>query len=234
MSASLPSSALPLPRADGEATRQRLMEAALALFADKGFAQTSVREIARAASANVAAISYHFGDKAGLYRAVFFEPVNTVEDDLARYRGDQLSLTEALQGYIDACLDPLCMGQAARQCVRLRMREMLEPTGLWQEEIEQGMRPMHDQLVRVICRHLGLAEPDDDIHRLAVAISGLSVYLYIGEEILQSVAPQLLGLGEPLEQWRRFLLRQSLAMVEAERLHRQPPSSHTPTGASHA
>jgi len=41
---------------------------------EQGFAKTSIREIALAAQANVASISYYFGDKAGLYRAVFSDP----------------------------------------------------------------------------------------------------------------------------------------------------------------
>ena len=59
-------------RSDGEQSRERLLHAALRLFAHQGYERTSTREIAEAAAANVAAISYYFGDKAGLYKAVFF------------------------------------------------------------------------------------------------------------------------------------------------------------------
>ena len=48
------------------ATRARLLAAAGRLFADRGFKKVTVREICRAARANVAAINYHFGDKLGL------------------------------------------------------------------------------------------------------------------------------------------------------------------------
>jgi AcrR family transcriptional regulator len=54
-------------------TRLKLIETATSLFAKKGFAAVSVRELARAAGANVAAISYHFGGKEGLYQAVLEE-----------------------------------------------------------------------------------------------------------------------------------------------------------------
>ncbi|GAB4088032.1 CerR family C-terminal domain-containing protein [Hydrogenophaga soli] len=227
--------ATPTPRADGEATRQRLLDAALSLFANQGFAQTSVREIAQAAQANVAAISYHFGDKAGLYRAVFFEPVSTVEEDLARFGGDDLTLEQALQGYFDVFLAPLLDGDTGRLCVKLRMREMLEPTGLWQEEIEHGLRPMHQQLVQVVGRHLGLVTEDDELHRLAISIMALGVQLHIGQEVVASVAPQLLGTGAPLMAWRECLVRQARAMVEAERLRRAdqlPPSSGNASAVS--
>ena len=43
-------------------TRERLLKAAEALFAERGFKRVTVREICLAARANVAAVNYHFGD----------------------------------------------------------------------------------------------------------------------------------------------------------------------------
>jgi AcrR family transcriptional regulator len=58
-------------RADGAATRRRLLAAATRLFSANGYQGTPVARIAEAAEANGAAINYHFGDKARLYRAVW-------------------------------------------------------------------------------------------------------------------------------------------------------------------
>ena len=55
------------PRSD--VTKKALIEAAFVLFAEKGFAATSTREIASAAKTNIASIPYHFGSKAGLRMA---------------------------------------------------------------------------------------------------------------------------------------------------------------------
>jgi AcrR family transcriptional regulator len=54
-----------------EATQTRLLDAAERLFAEHGLDGVSVRSIAAAAQADVAMINYHFGSKAGLFRAVF-------------------------------------------------------------------------------------------------------------------------------------------------------------------
>jgi AcrR family transcriptional regulator len=48
-------------------TRRRLLEAALIVFADKGFDGTGIRDIAERAKANSAMVQYHFGGKEGLY-----------------------------------------------------------------------------------------------------------------------------------------------------------------------
>ncbi|HWH70184.1 MAG TPA: TetR family transcriptional regulator [Candidatus Sulfotelmatobacter sp.] len=52
-------------------TRERILDAAERLFAEKGLEGVSTREITTAAEANVGAINYYFGGKQGLVLAVF-------------------------------------------------------------------------------------------------------------------------------------------------------------------
>ena len=52
-----------------ESTKERILEHALFLFANKGFDGASTREIAIAANANHALIKYHFGNKESLWQA---------------------------------------------------------------------------------------------------------------------------------------------------------------------
>ncbi len=52
---------------DSEATRERLLDAAEALFADRGYHAVSMRDIAGRAKVNLAAAGYHFGSKENLF-----------------------------------------------------------------------------------------------------------------------------------------------------------------------
>lgn len=85
----------PSPRAD--ATREALIEAAVAIFARDGFEAASTRAIAEEAGANQALIGYHFKGKRGLYLAVFEHLVTQL-----RLRvGDKLEALKGLAGSLD-------------------------------------------------------------------------------------------------------------------------------------
>jgi len=53
--------------------KQRILDAAISLFAQKGFASVGVREIAKEANVNIAMISYYFEGKVGILRSVLEE-----------------------------------------------------------------------------------------------------------------------------------------------------------------
>ena len=65
------------------------MDAAVKLFAEKGYPSVSNREIAQAAGANTALISYYFGSKEGLYVQAFQTQFSTACQALAAIRNQQ-------------------------------------------------------------------------------------------------------------------------------------------------
>ena len=52
-------------------TVERILDTAEVLFAQKGFAETSLRAITSKAGVNLAAVNYHFGSKEALIQAIF-------------------------------------------------------------------------------------------------------------------------------------------------------------------
>lgn len=69
-------------RSNGVRTRERILEEALPLFAEHGFAGTSIRRVANAAGVNVATLAYHFQDKQGLYDTVVQKLHRDLDDAL--------------------------------------------------------------------------------------------------------------------------------------------------------
>ena len=213
--------------------RQRLQQAALRLFAQQGFSKTSTRELAEAAQVNVAAISYYFGDKAGLYRAVFFAPDGQAGLASLAFSAPHLALPQALRLFYADFIEPLAQGEAMRLCMKLHFREIIEPTGLWQEEITHGIAPMHAALVTLLARHLS-APVDADLQRLTVCLTGIAVHLHLGRDVIDIVAPGLTHDETQLTQWVEFLTRCALAMIQAETARRAALVGHVrkPTKAA--
>jgi AcrR family transcriptional regulator len=71
-------------------TRDRILNAAEALFAEHGFERASLRLLTAEANVNLAAVNYHFGSKEGLIRAVF-------ERRLAPLNAERLAALDALE-----------------------------------------------------------------------------------------------------------------------------------------
>ncbi len=219
------------PRSDGAEARSRLLLAALRLFAEKGFAKASTREIAESAGVNLAAIKYYFGDKAGLYRVVFSEPLGTACQgvDLS---DPGLSLRDVLRIFFEDFVAPLKHGDVVQLAVRMHFREMLEPTGLWMEEIDRHIKPSHAGLVAVLLRHLNLSKADDDVHRLAFSLAGLALQLFVCRDVIDAIRPKLINTPAAVDQWAIRLVDYGEAMVAMEIARRQMLGSAIASTAS--
>src|SRR3712207_207132 len=58
---------------EADATRRALLKAALVVFSRRGYAATTLEEVARAANVTRGAVYWHFGSKAELYNALVRE-----------------------------------------------------------------------------------------------------------------------------------------------------------------
>jgi len=73
----------PTRRRDKRETQERLIQAAVGLFAERGYEGTSVAAIAAGAGVSTSAAFWHFGDKEGLFREAFhrmLKPFNELLD----------------------------------------------------------------------------------------------------------------------------------------------------------
>jgi TetR/AcrR family transcriptional regulator len=83
-------------------SRQRLLTAAAAEFAARGFAGASVDRIARAARVNKAMIYYHFGSKGALYREILRDMFEAVAGRVARTAHGSDSAEDKVRAFVDA------------------------------------------------------------------------------------------------------------------------------------
>jgi AcrR family transcriptional regulator len=152
-------------------TRDRLLKAAERLFADRGFKKVTVRDICRAARANVAAVNYHFGDKLGLYREVMQSAIDGMRgtNDAAREAGAGQPPEEQLRRYIKIFVDRvLTPGNDAIH--RLINREMNDPTPALDALVEQGVRPRVEYLSGLIAAIIGCDPTDQSVLRCVASV----------------------------------------------------------------
>lgn len=117
-------------------TRDRILDAAERVFADKGLDGSSVRDITTAANANLAAVNYHFGSKTGLIEAVFSRhlgPMNTARIALLDRVEEQAGEgSPPIESVLDAFIRPVVMHHLAEHgandaFMRLMSRCLNEP-----------------------------------------------------------------------------------------------------------
>ncbi len=90
-------------------TKNKILDAAESLFADKGFNGTSLREITSQAEVNLAAVNYHFGSKKELIKAVMSRYMNELSPRLESAltqicEKESPSLIEVFSAFIDPLL----------------------------------------------------------------------------------------------------------------------------------
>jgi TetR/AcrR family transcriptional regulator, regulator of cefoperazone and chloramphenicol sensitivity len=138
----------------GAQTRERLLDAAERLFAEKGFAATSVRDITAAASSNVAAVNYHFGGKHNLYNEVFRRRMAAMREQritsIRQARGGGGSLEGVLHAFATAFLQPLLDRGSGRLLIELISREMLDPQLPHELFLAEVVGPVQEVLAEAI------------------------------------------------------------------------------------
>jgi TetR/AcrR family transcriptional regulator, regulator of cefoperazone and chloramphenicol sensitivity len=146
-------------------TRARILETSLRLFAEHGFKGVSVRDISAAAAVNVAAVSYHFGSKQGLYRTIFetvldedegrfSAQMTEVESLLGQAGSDPARLRMALEGLAGGLVERIASFPDFRWFSVLLARELAFPGELFELIYQRRAEPV----LRLLARAVGLAQ----------------------------------------------------------------------------
>jgi AcrR family transcriptional regulator len=200
---------------DDGATRQRVLQAGEELFARHGFKKVTVRDICRAAGANVAAVNYHFGDKIGLYREVMQGAIDAMRgtSEAARAAGEGQPAEEKLRRYIAIFLRRLLRpGRATVH--QLINREMADPTPALDRLVEEGVRPRVEYLAGIVAEIMGLHRGDERVLRCAASVQAQALS-YVPNPIATRLGFHFEGTPEEIEAAVRHVSLFSLAGVRA-------------------
>ncbi len=153
-------------RPGGPESRARLLEAAGKLFARDGFDAVSTRALARAAGANLAAITYHFGGKQGLYHAVLRQLVEDTEPLVAPVierlgagvkaaGADRKALAGLAAWFIRHLFTAILSHEPIRWQMAMVLREFYEPSDEFPMLLRERVNPLHDAVAGLVAAATG-------------------------------------------------------------------------------
>jgi len=206
------------PRAKHKAvdlTRDKLIEAAGNVFAERGYRAATIREICRRAGANVAAVNYTFGDKMGLYTEVLRHSVHAAQAAvMSAALGCNLSPEETIRGVIRARLMSMGHEKQPDWHFRLVMHELSEPTAAMGRVVDEGMRPIYDRMRKAVGEIVGLP-PDHETTRLCInSIIGQILFYKFSRPVLMHLQPELKLTPRQLERISEHIADFSLAYLK--------------------
>jgi TetR/AcrR family transcriptional regulator, regulator of cefoperazone and chloramphenicol sensitivity len=182
----------------GRPTRDRLLETAGTIFAEKGFDRTTGKEICAKAGANVASINYYFGSIEGLYAAVLdeaqrrfitFEAISTAAAASADPKAK-------LRAIINLAARRLTAPVSTSWVFRVLAREIAAPSSYYAEYKEREILPRALLMKTIVASLVDLPPEHPAVARASLSIIAPFVMLSIADRnILRSAFPSL-SLGE--------------------------------------
>lgn len=144
-------------------TRERLLEAGLEVFAERGFQDASLRQICTRAGANSAAVNYYFGNKQQFYEEVL---VTSHQRAVQRRRMPQLAddpehAEEMLFRWIRWFLELLLVESASSPLGQLMAREMFAPTEAIEALVKRSILPMYRALGDIVAAVSGRPDTEE-------------------------------------------------------------------------
>lgn len=165
-------------------SRDAILDAAIRCFAEKGFAATTIKDLASEAQVNSALLYYYFADKQTLYRETLRHIAQRLADSAGRRLDDHLAPDEAIRRFVQQQAEFLI---ANPHVPRLMLREMLEHTGRHAEgAIVSLIGSVFTTLCDVIRRgqHEGIFRPDADPRYAAISTVSLVAYFVIARPVV--------------------------------------------------
>jgi len=160
-------------RIDGKDTRQRLLAAAVELFAEKGYWEASNAEICERAGTNSASLNYHFGSKENMYveawKYAFSKSLEAhpPEGGVSADAPASERLAGRIRAFIAQVADP------DTRDMDFAHKEMACPTGLLTEAIDEATRPMREAFDAILYELLGPTTDKQIIQYWQMSIMGL-------------------------------------------------------------
>ncbi len=170
--------------------RNRILDAAGPVFAEKGYRAATVREICEKADMNVASVNYYFGDKENLYVETFkrAHPVSA-EEVCHPHWPPGAPATAKLKDFILTLMKRIVGVKADSWQRRLMDRERFEPTPTCREMLEKFFRREYGVLMEILDELLPADTARHKRNQIAFSIVGQCVHYAAGHPVIKMLIP---------------------------------------------
>ena len=145
-------------------TKEKLLQTAIELFAKHGINGVSTRMLAKESGVNLSSINYYFGGKQKLYDAVLESIIEKISAFIASKRAPlleaQLQPNEEFKVFIGNLIDFLCSNTISNAQAELFVKEIIQPSGVYNQLYAQVIEPMHKRLTTLVMQTTTLTEQE--------------------------------------------------------------------------
>lgn len=193
----------------------RLLQAAVEVFAECGFREATVREICSRANVNVASVNYYFRSKEALYAqalAFAFQEANRLYPQNAALNTSlppEQRLTLFIKNFIHKLLDDSHLGLHSK----LIVREISDPTKVLDEIIETAIVPQFALLQEIIQQILGAHTDKVAVQRCLLSILGQCLMFKHSRSIIDRLCPELIANESAIQACAEHIAQFSLAAL---------------------
>jgi AcrR family transcriptional regulator len=201
-----------------EPTRDKLLDVAGRIFANRGYRAATVREICVAAKANVAAVNYHFGDKLGLYTEVVHHSARAAELEAIQHALDwSAPPEEVLRAVVRTRLHSVCRGGRPDWHFQILAHELAQPTPALRHLITKVGQPLFQRLLDLIGKMIGLPPEDDKTRLCAISVMGQILTYVFARPLLAGMWPELKMDPEQVDRIADHIADFSLSYIQSFR-----------------
>ena len=195
-------------------TRERILDAAEALFGEEGFETVSLRDITGRADANVASVNYHFGSKDKLIAAVVERHARPINEERlgfldaaeADYAGRIVPVERILEAFLMPMIEHIGKGRMSESLFcKFMGRLMAERTFKLPSSVEPLFQEMASRFARAFMRAVPDISEPEALWRMHYSFGVMANTLMHGETLQQISAGRA---GAPtIEEQVRHIIR---------------------------
>lgn len=169
--------------------REKIMRAARSLFSERGFEGVSIREIASAASVNIAMVSYYFGGKEGLYFECISEFAKSKEVSVKKSLKPMKNAEDFkrnLKAVVEDKMNTFTEDLEAHKIIMRELQSRREPE--FQKKIMKQLVPVFDLIKGLFedAKKLNLLKKEMQPEHLALMLMGTMSHPCIVEHAMET------------------------------------------------